>query len=126
LTAHGQCGYKVFLTEVLALFVLTQKGRKKSRKKDASPLMPAHPRLFSGPTRQTLKDCFNDNTKRADVHERSGPLEACAAAKRLAARRGAAFVLPFLLILFFGQAKKSIEDFFPLQRDSVEARRPCR
>ena len=42
------------------------------------------------------------------VHERRGPLGASAAARRLAARRGAAFVRPFSFVTFLlGKQKKS-------------------
>ena len=46
--------------------------------------------------------------RRVGVHERRGPLGACAVAGRLAARRGAAFVRPFSFVTFIlGKQKKS-------------------
>ena len=46
--------------------------------------------------------------RRVGVHERRGPLGASAVARRLAARRGAAFVLPFSFVTFIlGKQKKS-------------------
>ena len=112
-------------------------GQKRSRKKDAclpkregrqaSSRLPTRPRLFSEPPLQTPEirvkfrkptvrwfQLFREDNQRVGVHERSGPPEACAAARRLVPklRDGGGqsrFIgmLPFLLLLFFWHQKKS-------------------